>query len=431
LEQIRKQSKELLRAFRAHESEAVRRISQNHPELGGISPGRLQAIPLQLADAQLVVAREYGFASWPKLKAEVDRICAEAGKPNAKRTQRLRRKDGRVWLEGVSNLAWGRGRENTFCGALEQALSVTDNPYSYVDLMGLSGLSFRTRWFQGNAVRMACPSSPVGEFPDELRAIGRATGWPITRGYHFDDGEKAMAPYWDEVVASVEDGLPMLTYMLRMDVGVIHGYAQEGRKVIGWDYHHTGDEPVELPIEQLGSWIAFLDANAGPQPPKEAFLDSLGIAVSNFRRDTYDTTRERGDYRYGADALSAWASDVRDTSPDLGDFHSTLFFVNWWTFNSLVDARQTASAFLRDRADLLPREAAEAVTGAAGIYDGEMGMLTRAFARRDVFLGPWSGKTIDDWTPDVRERERDMLLEAISIEERAIALLDQAVQAAT
>ena len=30
--------------------------------------------PLRLSEAQLVVAREYGFPSWPRLKAYVERV---------------------------------------------------------------------------------------------------------------------------------------------------------------------------------------------------------------------------------------------------------------------------------------------------------------------------------------------------------------------
>jgi len=52
LEQLRKQAKELVRERRG----------------GGE--------PLRLSDAQLELAREYGFPSWPKLKAYVDRVSA-------------------------------------------------------------------------------------------------------------------------------------------------------------------------------------------------------------------------------------------------------------------------------------------------------------------------------------------------------------------
>lgn len=60
LDQLRHQAKDLLRAAKSGESEALARM-------------RAVSDRLTLASAQLAVAREYGFASWPKLKTEVER----------------------------------------------------------------------------------------------------------------------------------------------------------------------------------------------------------------------------------------------------------------------------------------------------------------------------------------------------------------------
>src|SRR5262249_18118268 len=59
LDQLRHQAKELLRAAQADEPGAIERV-------------RAVSDNLTLATAQLALAREYGFASWPTLKAEVD-----------------------------------------------------------------------------------------------------------------------------------------------------------------------------------------------------------------------------------------------------------------------------------------------------------------------------------------------------------------------
>jgi ankyrin repeat protein len=69
LEQQRKQARELLRAARAAEPSALRRFREHHPRYGE------KGSHLVLADAQLVLAREYGFASWPRLKAWIDRVA--------------------------------------------------------------------------------------------------------------------------------------------------------------------------------------------------------------------------------------------------------------------------------------------------------------------------------------------------------------------
>ena len=65
LEQLKKRAKELLRAIRAADAAAVDRLR------GQLSP---HAGDVTLADAQLVVAREHGFASWARLKHHIKAI---------------------------------------------------------------------------------------------------------------------------------------------------------------------------------------------------------------------------------------------------------------------------------------------------------------------------------------------------------------------
>ncbi|MGZ6644999.1 MAG: ankyrin repeat domain-containing protein [Solirubrobacteraceae bacterium] len=65
LEQLRKQAKELLRAHRDGNPQAVARVAAHDP-----------GEPLKLTGAQHVVAREHGFPSWARLKAYVERVAA-------------------------------------------------------------------------------------------------------------------------------------------------------------------------------------------------------------------------------------------------------------------------------------------------------------------------------------------------------------------
>ena len=60
VEQARKQAKDLHRAAREREPEALSRIRASHPRRAAGS-----SEPLALHDAQWVLAREHGFASWP------------------------------------------------------------------------------------------------------------------------------------------------------------------------------------------------------------------------------------------------------------------------------------------------------------------------------------------------------------------------------
>ena len=71
LDQQRKLAKELLRAFRTGDQEAVARVRAELPDKS----------PVSLTDAQFVLAREYGFASWRELKDEIDKRTADRRPP--------------------------------------------------------------------------------------------------------------------------------------------------------------------------------------------------------------------------------------------------------------------------------------------------------------------------------------------------------------
>ena len=77
LEQYKKQAKELLKSCRAADTEAIRRVKANHPRFNKLSEVDLRNTKLALADAQLVIAREHGFESWPKFAQRIEVINSE------------------------------------------------------------------------------------------------------------------------------------------------------------------------------------------------------------------------------------------------------------------------------------------------------------------------------------------------------------------
>ncbi len=68
LEQQKKQARELLRAIRSGNAEALSRLRRNHARWTTGDEGIVRQL-VSLHDAQFTLAREQGFASWPKLKA--------------------------------------------------------------------------------------------------------------------------------------------------------------------------------------------------------------------------------------------------------------------------------------------------------------------------------------------------------------------------
>ncbi|MGH9612750.1 MAG: ankyrin repeat domain-containing protein, partial [Bryobacteraceae bacterium] len=66
LEHLKKQAKELLRNFQQGDSAAVERLRSSVSVAPATQP--------KLADALHAIAREYGFATWAKLKSRVEAL---------------------------------------------------------------------------------------------------------------------------------------------------------------------------------------------------------------------------------------------------------------------------------------------------------------------------------------------------------------------
>ena len=83
---LKHQAKDPLREFRAGSQQAIARFREHHPRATGRAP-------VMLSDAEFVVAREYGFATWPKLKLHVELLTKVAAFGNSKPS--LRRVTGK------------------------------------------------------------------------------------------------------------------------------------------------------------------------------------------------------------------------------------------------------------------------------------------------------------------------------------------------
>jgi len=83
LEQQRTLAKELLRAYRARDPEAMGRVHAELPDKPSIV----------LADAQYVLAREYGFASWNELRAHIESVRSEVHPPLDRMRSALSKRD--------------------------------------------------------------------------------------------------------------------------------------------------------------------------------------------------------------------------------------------------------------------------------------------------------------------------------------------------
>src|SRR5438067_10896119 len=81
LEQYKKQAKDLLKRSKSGHREALQltlqRIKKDHPRFGRLADLELQGTKLALADAQLVIAREHGFESWPRFAIHIEGLTRQ------------------------------------------------------------------------------------------------------------------------------------------------------------------------------------------------------------------------------------------------------------------------------------------------------------------------------------------------------------------
>jgi ankyrin repeat protein len=72
LAHLKNQARDLMRDRRSRSLQTLQRIREFHPRFDGADDDRITNAEFGLADAQLTIAREYGFASWPRLKTFVE-----------------------------------------------------------------------------------------------------------------------------------------------------------------------------------------------------------------------------------------------------------------------------------------------------------------------------------------------------------------------
>jgi hypothetical protein len=82
LEQLRNGAQAFQRAVRAGDSGAAAIVNEFHPRLGSATPGSPELAGFTHADAQLVIARQFGFAGWPELEAHLELVARYSRSPH-------------------------------------------------------------------------------------------------------------------------------------------------------------------------------------------------------------------------------------------------------------------------------------------------------------------------------------------------------------
>ena len=73
LEHLKYQAKTLLKTHAARDAATAQRLREFHPRFKRAADAAIFDAELSLSDAQLAIAREYGFPSWTRLKSHIEK----------------------------------------------------------------------------------------------------------------------------------------------------------------------------------------------------------------------------------------------------------------------------------------------------------------------------------------------------------------------
>lgn len=335
------------------------------------------------------------------------------------------------WLVAdVPPLGWGKGRDCSLIGALEAALAPTDYPYTYTQLMGYSGLAFRTCWSRNPGDERTLWATdrwhPVGPHGlEEVTAIAEATGWKLRLEEVPEDLQSPQRHRLiSDTVMSINQAFPVVAGR-NSAVACVHGYHIHSMDLFGRDYHDPDEAQVRVNANDASfhSPFVFLDGHGEGLGPREAFLEGLRIAVRSAGRE------EEDGFLYGPDALTAWAQEVADYDGYTQEEQKLLRAANWWCMMHLGDARQAAVQFLETHSALLG-EAGQAATRSAALACREEAALVGEFLEANRHYVTWWGGADDgEWDPASRQDQVELLGQCGDIEAGALKALAAVLEA--
>lgn len=328
----------------------------------------------------------------------------------------VKREDGKVWIEGLEEMDWGGSfftRQDSQVACLTEVLRCAGQDVTYADVMGLSGCAFK--------LTMA-PNLFVAEIHSEMgmdwqEVVQRVFGlrYEFT-AISFDDEEN---PDWrEELLAacreSIDRGLPL--FYMNGEWNLIVGYREDGSAFICKAY--AGDDPgyqeSATPTGFVGeAWFASTFERAGePADRWESVVRSLQTAVELARRPA----EEDGNRLYGFAAYEGWLSAVEEDRDDVS-LHGNAF-----SYSQLLTSREAAAEYLRGIAEQSGGQAAEHLHAAADRYRS---IFERMWDGQDCVAWPWD----ENWTPENRAIEAQIMRDNLADERAAIAQIEKALAA--
>lgn len=271
LHQLRIQAKELKRALSAGESVALDRVLASHPKFVGRPAERTEDWGFTLRDAQVTIAREFGFDSWKELVDELEGPTIKRWNPDAD--------------SGLSRRAFREMQElrSGYCGEAHFLLALLnpDEPTIASTVLAELGVSYDKVAERSRGMHRASRKKGGGSTPMYHLVLGWAQGMATGLGTAEVTDEIALLAL---AYGTVGNGSILETFDIDADLVVDKLKA-----------HGVATPPVSPPISMwlmgpLGPWVYFptqefstVTRAVGTQyPPGRA---AWGVNKSKWKKD--------------------------------------------------------------------------------------------------------------------------------------------------
>lgn len=279
-------------------------------------------------------------------------------------------------LQKVAPLSWREGMECPWAGALCTALQYMGEPFSYHQILGMSGACYRICFT--SVWDFSCTDALVAF--DYASPLSRATGYSFRMADRLEKQERRAER--QAIMEDIQNGRPVPAINLRVapEWGLITGYTDNGSRFLCRTYF---DEEVFAALEQGGEenqadrrmvfeenegylftdFWPFLILHFGEKQDGPSSLSILAASLNTLTA-SFLAGENRGYYQ-GKEAYEAWIKGLSEENDFRleADREAVLrrLSVNDNMLCSLIDARSAAARWLGENLPLLPEKEQESL----------------------------------------------------------------------
>ena len=354
-------------------------------------------------------------------------------------TELLLRDCSKCILEHIEPLSWKKeaeGLETPWAGALRGALAYMGEPYTYEQIMGMSGACYRVCFT--DVWDYSCTDALVAY--DYAVPLYSAVGYDFRMAERL--GKQERKAERQAIMEDIQRGRPVLAINLRVapEWGVITGYTDNGNRFLCRTYFDKEvfdaleqadgqtQEDRRMVFEENSGYLfsefwPFLITHFGEKGEKKSPMDILKTSLATLI-DSFQAQECRG-YHQGKDAYRAWMIGLsREEDFRLENDKENVqrrLSVNDAMLGNLIDARRAAANWLRENLSLIPdtgrEQLAKIAQNCQTIADEAAALRRKACRFSDCEVTYNTTDTAGMSTLTLRREQTALLEQALALEE--------------